>query len=220
MQEPDKDRILNFLTRNETIRDFESWVYHTPGLESRVGSQLYSELIEPDYKDKFVIDHLSSIIIGNYISRDDFERFKYISVLQDSGWYPNRRIKVNLSRGSNTPEMKNAVKIIEEFGGLKFVSPDKRENWTPTLVEFLEVPIKVRKMIEYGLNKNLVCFATAHNDHINLFVDEDNQFYQLDNVVAENLYQYKGHDFEQMMRQLLRLNEEDKFEIVGRKRTR
>ena len=219
MQEIDKDRILNFLDGNESIGAFESWAYNDPDLESRVGSELYIELIGIDYNDKFVLDNFSRIILGNYISRDDSESFKYKSILQNSGWCQNRRIEVNLSKVPNTPEIKNAVKIIEEFGGLKFISSEKRENWTLTLVEFLEVPSRGQNMNDYGLNKNLVCFATAHNDHIDLFVDENNKFYQLDNVVSENLYEYKGHNFEHMMRQLLQLDEEDNFEIVGKLKT-
>jgi hypothetical protein len=69
-------------------------------------------------------------------------------------------------------------------------------------------------MKEYGLNKNLVCFAMAHNDHINLFVDDNNKYYQLDNVVSENLYEYRGLNFEHMMRQLLQLDKDDNFHKI------
>jgi len=213
MEESDKNRILNFLIGNESIRDFESWVYYDANLESRVGGELYFELIEINYKHKNILDNLREVVLGNYITQNDFE---YKRVLKDSGWHQNRRIELNLSKVPNTPEIENAVKIIEEFGGLKFISPEKRENWTLTLVEFLDVPCRIQNMTEYGLNKNLVCFATAHNDHIDLFVDENNKFYQLDNVVSEHLYEYKGLDFEHMMRQLLQLDEEDNFEKLGK----
>ena len=85
MQETDKDRILNFLIRKEAISDFESWVYNDSDLESRIGSELYIELIGIDYKDKFMLDELNRIIVGNYVSHIDFEKFKYESVLKDSG---------------------------------------------------------------------------------------------------------------------------------------
>lgn len=214
MQETDKDRILNFLIGKETINDFESWVYNDSDLESRIGGELYIELIGIDYKDKFILDELRRIIIGNYVSHTDFEKFKYKSILQDSGWYKNRQIDINLSRLQITPEIKNAVAIIEEFGGLKFISPEKRDDWTLTLVEFLNAPGKVQNMKEYGLNKNLVSFATAHNDHIDLFVDENNKYYQLDNVISENLFEYRGQNFEQMMRELLLLEKDDNFHKI------
>jgi hypothetical protein len=214
MQETDKDKILNFLIGKETIVDFESWVYNDPDLESRVGSELYFELIGINYHDKFILENIRRIVLGNYISHDDFERFKYKSALQDSGWHQDRRIKVNLSDFPKSPEIESAVKIIEEFGGLKFISPEKRENWTLTLVEFLYSPGRIQNMNEYGLDKNLVCFATAHNDHIDLFVDENNKFYQLDNVVSENLYEYKGLNFEHMMRELLKLVKDDNFHKI------
>jgi len=119
----------------------------------------------------------------------------------------------------NTLETENAVKIIEEFGGLKFISSDERENWTLTLVEFLDSPSRIQNMSEFGLNKNLVSFATAHNNHIDLFVDENNKFYQLDNVVSENLYEYKGLNFEYMMRELLCLEKENNFCKIENPRT-
>jgi len=214
MQETDKVRILNFLIGKENINDFESWVYKDPDLESRIGGELYFELIGIDYQDKFVLDNLNRIIIDNYVSHTEFEKFKYKSILQDSGWYKNRQIEINLSRIQMTPEIKNAVTIIEEFGGLKFISTEKSDNWTLTLLEFLDSPGEIQNMKEYGLNKNLVCFAMAHNDHINLFVDENNKYYQLDNVVSENLYQYRGLNFEHMMRQLLQLEKDDNFHKI------
>lgn len=214
MLETDKDRILNFLIGKEKLNDFESWVYNDPDLESRVGGELYFELISVNYKDKFALDNLNRIIIGNYVAHTDFEYFKYKSILKDSGWHKNRHLEINFSRSHMTPEIRNAVTIIEEFGGLKFISPEKRENWTLTLVEFLDYPGEIKNMKEYGLNKNLVCFAMAHNDHINLFVDDNNKYYQLDNVVSENLYEYRGLNFEHMMRQLLQLDKDDNFHKI------
>jgi len=219
MQETDIDRILNFLNGNEPSHEFESWVYNNTNLENSIGGELYFELIEINYKDKFVLDNLKRIVLGNYVSQDHFENFKYKNILLNAGWHPNRKIEVNLSKVPNTPEIQNASEIIEKFGGLKFISPDKRENWSLTLVEFLKVPYVGCDMSKYGFNKKLACFATAHNDHIDLFVDADNKFYQLDNVVSENLYEFKGQNFYQMMRQLLELNDEDNFEIIGRNKT-
>ncbi|MCE7991767.1 MAG: hypothetical protein HEP71_07300 [Roseivirga sp.] len=218
MHEADKSRILNFLIRNENVQGFESWIYSDSDLESRLGAAFYFELIQINYKDKGVVDNLRKVVLDSYISRSDFEKFKYRNVLQNAGWYENRSIELNLSEPPNTPEIQNAIQIIKEFGGLKFISSYRRDNWTLTLVEFLKAPHGITNMSKYGLDKTLVCFATAHNDHTCLFVDSDNKFYQLDNVVNQNLYEYKGSDFEHMMRQLLELDKEDNFQIVGRKK--
>jgi hypothetical protein len=98
MLETDKDRILNFLIGKEKLNDFESWVYNDPDLESRVGGELYFELISVNYKDKFALDNLNRIIIGNYVAHTDFEYFKYKSILKDSGWHKNRHLEINFSR--------------------------------------------------------------------------------------------------------------------------
>ena len=50
MEEPDKKRILNFLIGGESVQDFEFWLYNEPGLEARIGGELYFELIEVNYK--------------------------------------------------------------------------------------------------------------------------------------------------------------------------
>ena len=68
---------------------------------------------------------------------------------------------------------------------------------------------------QYGVNKSGIRFATAHNSHIDLFVDEDNRYYQLDNVVSEHLYVFNGRDFKHMMHQLLQLDKEDNFVKVS-----
>lgn len=140
MEESDKQRILNFLIGNEPIHEFEAWVYNTCDLEKRIGKELYFELIDINYKDKFLLNNLNKVVVGNYISHSDFDDFKYKSVLLDEGWCPERKIEVDLTKLPNTPEVQNAYEIIEEFGGLKFISPYKRENWSLTLVEFLLEP--------------------------------------------------------------------------------
>lgn len=217
MKGSDKNRVLNFFIGNEPIHEFESWVYTNTDLEERIGSQLYFELINVNYKDKFVLDELKRNVLGNYISQDDFESFKYENVLRSAGWIPNRKIEVDISKVPNNKETKNALKIIEEFGGLKFVLKGRPDNQSLTLIEFLTEPGKCYNMSKYGVSKKLVCFASAHNDHIDLFVDKDNNYYQLDNVVGEDLYVFKDLSFTHLMRQLLELDEEDNFIKIGKR---
>lgn len=217
MQETDKNRILNFLIGNENIQDFETWLYSEINLESRIGSELYFELIDTSYKKKHILEDLKRNILGKYIPENDFENFKYKSVLHEAGWNQERKIKVRLSKDRNSPEDLNAIRIIEEYGGLKFYR-NENNNEKHTLIEILEKPGRVENMKEYGLNKNLVLFASAHNSHIDLFVDGDNKFYQLDNVAAEDLYKYQGPDFESLMKELLHLVEFDKFHKIGKRK--
>lgn len=60
MQEIDKNRILNFLIRKESVSNFESWVYNKSDLEARLGSKLYfermmRELLHLNEEDNFII---------------------------------------------------------------------------------------------------------------------------------------------------------------------
>ncbi|PWJ38662.1 SUKH-3 domain-containing protein [Sediminitomix flava] len=218
MEEFEKNKILNFLVGDEASMDFEYWLYNESDLESRVGEDLYFELIEVNYDDKDILNILQKKILDKYISQADFERSRYYKILRDSGWYPNRKISLHKSKINTQPEVQNAEKILEEFGGLKLVSPCKTDNWTLTLVEFLDHPNRTYNMSDYGINKNFVCFASAHNDHINLFVDGEGKFYQLDNVVSLDLYLYEGDDFEQMMKELLELTDTTSFKVIGKKK--
>ena len=215
MQETDKIKILNFLLRVESIKEFETWIYNEHNLESRIDSELYQELLGFNYNDKFAIDKLSRFILGKYISEDDFEKFKYESFLRNSGWHPNRRINIELSEAEHSSEIKNAIKILEEFGNLKLNSPNKRNNSILTYIQFFDKPGAIENMKKFGLNENLVCFAQAHNGHIDLFVDKNNKFYQLDNVVCEDLYEYTGLGFEHMMKELIELKNVNNFRKIG-----
>ncbi len=71
-------------------------------------------------------------------------------------------------------------------------------------------------MSEYELNKNLVCFAKAHNDHIDVFIDKDSNLYHLDNIVSEVLYKFKEASINHFIQQLIIPDYESKFEVVGR----
>jgi len=126
------------------------------------------------------------------------------------GWFKERKLNLDPTQFSNSIENQNALKILEEYGGLRFISPEKREEWTLTLVEFpldtFDLEVK-----DFGLDKTLTRFATAHNDHIDLFVDRNNVFYQLDNVVSDTLYEYKSQTFEHLMRELLKIEEYDEL---------
>lgn len=48
--------------------------YNDPDLESGLGTELYLELVEINYNDKFVLNNFSRTILDNYISQEDFEK--------------------------------------------------------------------------------------------------------------------------------------------------
>lgn len=218
MIEKDRDRILNFLLGNEKAPNFEAWIYHDKSLESRLDNDLYFELIYADYQDNSVKESLSKLIIGDYITEAEFEHFKLIDQLKKSGWYENRKVEIALPEVSVTNEIKNAQNILSEFGGLKLISSENwTDNWTLTLLEFVESISVIESMEMYGVNKKMVLFACAHNRHINLYVDNENKFFYLDNVVSENLYVHKGQNIHDLIRDLLQQEYEEPNFIKIRK---
>ncbi|HLO53634.1 MAG TPA: SUKH-3 domain-containing protein [Saprospiraceae bacterium] len=218
MKDSDKEKILNLLIGKENTKDFESWVFKNSDLESSLGNELYLELISSNYNDMCLLHNLKQIILENFISEEEYYSFKYKSVLQDSGWYPKRRIDVDLSKFEKTDEMQNAFKIIEEFGGLKLNSTDKFDVREITIIDFFETPAYFKNMKEYGLNINLVCFAWVENSYIDILVDKNYNFYQMDNVVSENLYKYIGPNYEQMLKDFLFFDYNENFQKVGNSR--
>ncbi|MCT4639211.1 MAG: SUKH-3 domain-containing protein [Bacteroidales bacterium] len=213
MQKTDKDRILNFLIGKEKANDFELWLYNNTDIESRIGSELYSELIDINYRDKFVLNNFSKVIIGNHISEEDFKQWKYLKTLEDSGWYKGRNTKVKIPIFHRVPSIKCATKIIREFGGLSFYYSDATDAEPFNLIEFNNTPI-CTDMSKYGLKKILAYFASAHNDHMYLYVDDNNNYY-MDNIAGDKLYVYKGDNFEHLMKELLRIEDGDNFYAIG-----
>ena len=213
-----KKRILNFLLGNERIPEFESWVYTHATLKNSIGQELYCELVEINYSDKDVIYNLRKRILGKHIPLQELYDFQYDKMLHDSGWYQSRSIELDRTKYPNSPEVVNAINIIKAFGGLKIIAPNGEENELKVLVEFFETPDRIQNMSEYGLDKFLVCFATAQNGYLELFVDENNIFYQLDNVMSEYLYEYKGAGFKLMMQQLLEIDDNENFTTIGKRK--
>lgn len=215
MSSIDRNRIVKFLIGEESIPDFESWIYSDTHLESRIGTAFYFDLLAASYTSKDVIDDLKKVILNKHMSDSDF---KYWNYLNDSGWFYGRTIKLCKEDYPAVPEVQNAVKILDEFGGLTIVDPRSKENAPITFVEFSDSPGRIQSTSDYGLSNDLILIATTNNDYVNLFVDESNKFYQLDQIVSQDLYKYEGEGFESMMKELLQLEKEEKFEIVGRRK--
>jgi len=197
---------------NEGVEHFESWVYSTKNLESSIDADTYIELISFNYKERDAIHRLKKIVVGSIISQQEYDDFEYEMILRKAGWFSDRKIDNNNQGTRKTPAFENASRIAEEFGGLKYTS---KNNYI--LIKFFERPPFVENVKKFGLDKNIACFASTEKDHVDLYVDDQNQFYSLDNVVIEDLYMYKGSGFKQMMRELLRLDDADNFEKVGSK---
>ncbi len=221
MNDSDKNRILNFFLGNEKKSEFEQWLYTDSDLESRIGSELYFDLVDHNYQRNDIVHEVKKSVLDRHISREEFKTFKYYLILKKGGWFEGRKVKVDSPKISETSGLNNAIKIIEEFGGLTFNSLREVDYWTPKVVEFPNKPGKIKTMHQYGINKELICFAFADYGDVSLYVDEYNSFYSLDNIASIDLYEYKGYNFEEMMCSLLGIEDSIKNRrIIGsRKRS-
>lgn len=218
MNDSDINRILNFFLGNEKQSEFEQWLYTDSDLESRIGSELYFDLVDHNYQKRDIVHEVKKSVLDKYISREVFKTFKYCSVLKKGGWFEGRKIEVDSTKIPETPGLNNAIKIIEEFGGLTFNSLREVDYWTPKIVEFPNKPGEVKTMHQYGINKELICFAFADHGDLSLYVDECNSFYSLDNIASIDLYEYKGYNFEEMMYSLLGIEDSiNNHRIIGSK---
>ncbi len=68
-------------------------------------------------------------------------------------------------------------------------------------------------MSKYGLDKEMSYFASAHDHNMYLYVDENDKYY-MDNIAGDKLYTYTGLNFEQMLKELLRITDKDKFHSI------
>lgn len=215
MEESDKERILGFLIGNMPVREFESWLYKDLDLESRIGSDFHFDLIDIDYVDKDCVYLANSKLLGKHIDPLELKDFKYRKVLKQAGWFYGRRNEQTIKDKKFKSELKNAKDILEEFGGLELISPYKADYWTPRNIVFPEVIERVQHGAEYGLDKSLICIAHIDDFNSALYVDDMNNYYQLDDIANIELFRFKGNEFSKMLQNLMGLDEQENFELVG-----
>ena len=215
MVESDKQRIFNFLIGNTPFKEFESWLYGDAELESRIGTDFHFDLIEIDYRTKHCIYEANQKLLGKYISSLELKNFKYQKVLEGAGWFHGRKIELTVKSKKLKSELLNAREILSEFGGLELISPYKPNYWTPRNIIFPETIKGSLPGAKYGLNKSLICIAHIDDDNSALYVDDENNYYQLDAIAANDLFKFKGKEFPNLLQNLFGLDEQENFELVG-----
>ncbi|WP_044203402.1 SUKH-3 domain-containing protein [Flammeovirga sp. OC4] len=215
MEEADKRKILNFLSGNVSVKEFESWVYNNSELESRLGTDCFFDLINADFNNKESVYAIKSALLGKYIDLEELKNFKYHKILEQAGWFDGRKMKKAVETKNLQPELKHAWNILSEFGGLELITTYESDYWTPRNIKFPETIEQMNNGARYGLEKKLICFANIDDYNSALYVDDENNFYQLDDIASIKLYQFKGKEFSKMIQNLLGLDEEGKFELIG-----
>ncbi|SFG49083.1 hypothetical protein SAMN04488025_1398 [Planifilum fulgidum] len=77
-----KDQFYLYYTKKITLRDFESWLYHSPELEEDIGKDFYFQLIDINYRDKFAGDHLEKVMFSRF-QQVEFEEKKIRELLEN-----------------------------------------------------------------------------------------------------------------------------------------
>ncbi|WP_157491382.1 hypothetical protein [Flammeovirga sp. SJP92] len=212
MEDNAKRKILDFLSGNIAVKEFESWLYNNCDLESRLGSDCFFDLINIDFNNQDCVYETKLALLGKYIDVEELKNFNYQISLKQAGWFKGRKSQQNIDTTNLKPELKHAWDIILEFGGLELIRTSSPDYWTPRNIVFPETIERIKNGAEYGINKELVCFAYIDDYNAVLYVDDEKNYYQLDDIVSLELYQLKGETFSKMIQNLLGFDEETKFE--------
>jgi hypothetical protein len=107
---------------------------------------------------------------------------QYIQKLfDDSGWYKGRSTKVqNNVLDLFKPAYKNALKIIKEYGGLTVGEVGPGRDLSASEICFYSKTFDLGKEFNHywsGNISSLFSVASAHRDHMQIVVDENNNFY-------------------------------------------
>ena len=106
---------------------------------------------------------------------------QYIQKLfEDSGWYEGRNVKVQTNvLDLFKPAYKNAIRVLKEYGGLTVGEVAPGRDFSASEICFYSKTFDLGKEFDkYWTNINsLFSVASAHRDHMQIVVDEFNNFY-------------------------------------------
>ncbi len=77
-----KSTFYEFLDGQLRIQEIESWIYRTPDLEGDLEEEIYSELIEFNFKDKYSEELFINFICDKVINQGDFLTWKIKGLLR------------------------------------------------------------------------------------------------------------------------------------------
>jgi hypothetical protein len=102
-------------------------------------------------------------------------------LLVDAGWYRGRKVKVKRKLFAIRSAAKlNADKIIQEFGGLHIGEVGVGREQSASDISFRNASYEFSNEFWNQwpeLESELYSFASAHNSHIHLFVNDHNEIY-------------------------------------------
>lgn len=125
-----------------------------------------------------------------------------LPLFEEAGWFEGRKVKMSDEARKHIPQNHPALKILEEFDGLKV-----GETGTGITCAKSDVEFELCEIVDYEietwnkvLNKNLILIASAQNSHNEIYIDDDGKCYSL----AVHLEMaFTGENFNEAMKKLL-----------------
>jgi len=218
MFESDLENIFNFLIHETSAQEFEKWLYSEKELELRIGSESFIDIVSLNYKNKYVSNDLEKILFEEKIDIKEFNSWKLRKTLRktliDYGWFEGRTIKVENHKLDNSKAVKNAIEIISEFGGLKIEETGKGINSASGDISFFLIPISDNLINKIPNSGGLICFASAHNQHMGLYVDGNRKYYVYTDPDSQ-LYEFLIDSLEELIGDVIYGRGFDNFKKVN-----
>jgi hypothetical protein len=76
-----KDQFYAYYVGEISLRDFETWLYEHPKIETDIGEAFYFDLIDIDYRDKHAADKLEKVVYSRF-PRAEFETRRIRELLE------------------------------------------------------------------------------------------------------------------------------------------
>ena len=79
-------QFFRFLLNEISLAELEEWIYNTPELEKEIGTECYMEIISFNFRSKFVVKFLKSIV-GKCFGWFEYEKWraiKFLSQIKDN----------------------------------------------------------------------------------------------------------------------------------------
>ncbi len=170
------------------INLIEEWLYSCPYLETTLSSDDYLTVIEVDYRAAGSKDTLIGVLLS-YVDAADLHDEQAKRLFLEAGWFEGRRLenlddyrdmpphqRESIDKTRKSPAFPHALAILSEYGRLAVGTAGSGVECGGTDIKFCDRPGMATDAWEREFG-TLIRIATAHRDHITVYVGPDGQVY-------------------------------------------